>query len=94
MSRFHVKDTFALNDKTAFVLAGFMIEGEITAGMFLSLPFRASIKMTAEIDRMEFVHRPDGDIVCLYIKCLTPDEAVLWEALGIKDRTVEIVPAV
>ena len=92
MSRFHVQDTFPIQDKTTFVLAGFTIEGEITAGMIVSIPFNANVKMTAKIDRIEFIHRPDGDVVCLCLDCSVPDEVTLWEALNVRNRMIDITP--
>jgi hypothetical protein len=93
MPRFHVRDAFAINDKSAFVMAGFVIEGEITAGMLVRLPFKENVMMTAEIDHIQVVRRPDGDVVCLCIRCVSPEEATLWEALKIKDHTIEIIKA-
>ncbi len=93
MARFHVRDTFAINDKAFFVLAGFVIEGEIAAGMLIRMPFNATTMMTADIDHIQNIARPDGDVICLCIRCTTPEEVTLWEALKIKDRTVEIIPA-
>lgn len=93
MSRFHVRDTFSIDDKRAFVLAGFAIEGEITAGMLVSMPFNAKVTMTAKIDHIELVRRPDGDVVCICIRCAAPEEVALWQALKIKDSTVEIIPS-
>jgi len=74
-------------------MAGFVIEGEIAAGMLVRMPFNATVMMTAEIDRIQYVRRPDGDVVCLCIRCASPEEATLWEALKIKDRTIEIIKA-
>jgi len=93
MPRFHVRDAFAMNDKSAFVMAGFVIEGEIAAGMSVRLPFKENVMMTAEIDHIQVVRRPDGDIVCLCIRCASPEEATLWEALKIKDHTMDIIQA-
>lgn len=72
-------------------MAGFVIEGEIAGGMFVRMPFNAAVMMTAEIDRIEYIRRPDGDVVCLCIRCAKPEEVTLWEALKIKDRTIEII---
>jgi hypothetical protein len=94
MPRFHVRDAFAINDKTAFVMAGFVIEGEIAAGMLVRIPFHATTMMTAEIDHIQYLRRPDGDVVCLCIKCTDPQEVILWGALKLKDHTIEIIPAV
>jgi hypothetical protein len=93
MPRFHVRDSFAINDKSTFVLTGFIIEGEIVAGMSMRLPFKENVMMTAKIDHIQFVRRPDGDVVCLCIQCASPEEVSLWEALKIKDRTVELIQA-
>jgi hypothetical protein len=93
MARFHVRETFAIPDKPTFVLAGFVIEGEVVAGMAVGVPFNATAKMTANIDRIEFIRRPDGDVVCLCFDCSVRDELTLWEALKIKNRSIEITPA-
>ena len=90
MPRFHIQDTFAIQDRTTFVLAGFVIEGEVTAGMAVSIPFNSNVKLTAKIDRIEFVRRPDGDVVCLCLDCNVPDEVTLWEALNIRNRMIEV----
>ena len=91
MPRFHVRDAFAIQDKSSFVLAGFIIEGEIVAGMLVRIPFTATVMTTAEIDHIQFIRRPDGDVVCLCIRCANPEEVTLWEALKIKDHTVEVI---
>jgi hypothetical protein len=90
MPRFHVRETFPIQDRTTFVLAGFVVEGEVKAGMAVSIPFNANVKLTAKIDRIEFVHRPDGDVVCLCLGCAVPDEITLWDALNIKNRIIDV----
>jgi hypothetical protein len=82
-----------MNDKSVFVMAGFVIEGEISGGMTVRLPVHHQVMMTARIDHIQTLHRPDGDVTCLCIKCQDPKELALWEALKIKDRTVDIVKA-
>jgi hypothetical protein len=82
-----------MSDKSVFVMAGFIIEGEIAAGMLVRLTFHAAVMMTAEIDHIQFLRRPDGDVVCLCIRCADPEEVVLWEALKVKDQTVDIIQA-
>jgi hypothetical protein len=91
MSRFHVRDTFAISDRAFFVLAGFAIEGEIDAGMLVRLPFNAQVTVTEEIDHIQRIERPDGQVMCLCIRCHSPEEATLWEALQLKDTTVEVI---
>lgn len=93
MPQFHVRDTFAIQERTTFVMAGFVIEGEVTAGMVVSIPFNTNVKLIAKIDRVEFVHRPDGDVTCLCLDCQVPDEVTLWEALNVKNRTIDITTA-
>ncbi len=93
MPRFHVRDTFAINDRSIFVLAGFVIEGEVAAGMQVRLPFKENVMVTADIDHLQHIQRPDGDVVCICVRCAQPGEAALWEALKIKDTTVEIIAA-
>jgi hypothetical protein len=91
MARFHVRDTFALNDKSAFVLAGFVLEGEVTAGMFARIPFREDVTVGAEIAHIEILRRPDGEVVCLSLRCENPDEVKLWEALRLKEKILDII---
>jgi len=91
MARFHVRDTFTVEDKSTFVMAGFVIEGEITEGMSVRMPFKENVMITSEIDHTQVIRRPDGDVVCLCIRCGTPKEAALWKALKIKDQTIEII---
>ena len=74
-------------------MAGFVIEGDIAAGMLIRLPFHDKAMMTAEIDHIQYIRRPDGDVVCLCIRCAEPEEVILWEALKIKDRNIEIITA-
>jgi hypothetical protein len=93
MPRFHVRDAFAIHDKSVFVLAGFVIEGEVAADMLVSFPFKENVMMTAKIDDIQHVRRPDGDIVCLCIRCASPEEATLWEALKLKDQTIDLIKA-
>jgi len=72
-------------------MAGFVIEGEIAAGMSVRLPFKENVMITAEIDHIQHIERPNGDVVCLCIRCAKPEEAALWEALRMKDHTIEII---
>ena len=93
MAKFHVRETFVIEDKKLFVMAGFILEGEITARMLVSMPFNATVMMTAEIDHLQTLRRPDGDITCLCLRFTDPAEVILWQALKINDRLVDVVPA-
>lgn len=91
MPQFHVRDAFAISDRTLFVLAGFVIEGEVVPHMLIRVPFHGATMMTAEIDHIQQLRRPDGDVTCLCIRCSDPEEVTLWTALGLKDRNVEVI---
>jgi len=93
MAKFHVRETFVIEDKKLFVMAGFILEGEITARMLVSMPFNPTVMMTAEIDHLQTLRRPDGDITCLCLRFTDPAEVILWQALKINDRLVDVVPA-
>jgi hypothetical protein len=61
--------------------------------MLVRLPFKETVMVTAEIDHIQHLRRPDGDVVCLCIRCADPKEATLWEAMKLKDQTVDLIKA-
>jgi hypothetical protein len=63
--RFHVKDTFEVPSGQIFVMAGSVVEGEISAGMFVHIPLNSLAAMTLRIHCIEAARRQDGDDVCL-----------------------------
>ena len=81
-----------MEDGRTFVLAGFVIEGNAEAGMVVRLPFKENVMLTANIDHIQVLRRPDGEVVCLCIRC-APEELMLWEALKIKDHFIEVIKA-
>jgi hypothetical protein len=91
MPRFHVRDTFAISDKAFFVLAGFAVEGQIQSGMLVRIPFNATLTVTEEVDHIQRIERPDGEVMCLCLRCHSPQESSLWQALQLKDTTVEVI---
>lgn len=94
MASFRVKETFSLNSRQCFVLAGEIIEGKVAAGMKILVPFNSATSMSAIIDSVEFVLRADGvEDVALCIPIDSPGELELWEALSICDETLEVVSA-
>jgi hypothetical protein len=93
MARFHVRDTFALEDRKTFVLAGFVIEGNVEKGMAVRLPFKENVMLTANIDHIQILRRPDGEVICLCIRCEVAEELILWEALKLKDHFIEVIKA-
>jgi hypothetical protein len=91
-ARFHVKDTFAVENRSYFVLAGTVVEGEIRAGMFVHVAFNSSMAMTALIDCIEFVRRQGGtEDTCLCIRYDEPEELTLWRGLDIGDEIFEVI---
>ncbi len=72
-------------------MAGFILEGEITARMLVSIPFNSTVMLTAEIDHLQTLRRPDGDVVCLCIRSHDPAEITLWQALKINNRIVDVL---
>jgi hypothetical protein len=63
--RFHVKDTFEVPSRQIFVMAGSVIEGGISAGMFVHFPLNSIDVMTVRIHCIEVARRQGGDDVCL-----------------------------
>jgi len=91
MAKFHVKDTFAIEGRQHFVLAGSVVEGEIRPGMFVHVPFNSSTAMTARIDCIDFARRVGGhEDTCLCIRYTEPGELELWRGLEIGDETFEV----
>tara|TARA_R110002096_G_scaffold168538_14_gene339417 strand:+ start:3177 stop:3470 length:294 start_codon:yes stop_codon:yes gene_type:complete len=91
MPKFHVKDTFTIEGRPHFVLAGSIVEGEIRPGMFVRVPFNSSTAMTARIDCIEFARRLGGhEDTCLCIRCTEPEELEIWRGLDIGDETFEV----
>jgi len=82
-----------MEDRRTFVLAGFVIEGNVEEGMSVRLPFKENVMLTADIDHIQVLRRPDGEVTCLCIRCAAPEELMLWEALKVKDHFIEIIKA-
>lgn len=94
MSSFHVVDTFALESRRIFVLAGAIAAGQIQAGMIVRVPLDGSLSISRPIHSIEFARRTGGrEDVCL---CITYEDSVeleIWNGLNLKNETVEVVPA-
>lgn len=94
MSKFHVNDTFALESRRLFVLAGSILEGEIRAGMIVNVPLNSSLVVSGQIHSVEFARRAGGrEDVCLCISYEDSDELGAWEALNIKNETLDLLPS-
>jgi len=75
MSKFRVNDTFALESRRLFVLAGSIVEGQIRAGMIVNVPLNSSLLISGQIHSVEFARRTDErEDVCLCIAYEGSDE--------------------
>ena len=93
MSRFRVDHSFAIESRRLFVLAGTIAEGQIQAGMIVSVSLNSSISVSGPIHSIEYARRADGEDVCLCIACEDSGELELWNSLNLKNETLEVVPA-
>ncbi|WP_316171321.1 hypothetical protein [Bradyrhizobium sp. SZCCHNRI1058] len=93
MFSFRVNETFALESRRLFVLAGEMAGGQIQAGMIVSVPLNSSLSISAPIHSIEFARRTGGrDDVCLCIAYEDSDEPEIWKGLDLKNEIVKGVP--
>src|SRR5215470_9259429 len=93
MSKFRVNDTFALESRRLFVLAGSIVEGHIRAGMIVNVPLNSSLLISEQIHSVEFARRTDGrEDVCLCITYEGSDELGVWKALNLQNETLDVVP--
>jgi hypothetical protein len=91
MAKFHVKDTFAIEGRPHFILAGSIVEGAVRPGMFVHVPFTSRFAMRARIECIEFARRLGGhEDTCLCIRYAEPEELELWRGLDINDETLEV----
>jgi hypothetical protein len=94
MSKFRVNDTFTLERRRLFVLAGSIVEGQIQAGMMVNVLLNSSLSISGQIHSIEFARRADGrEDVCLCIACEGSDELDVWNGLNIQNETLDVVPA-
>jgi hypothetical protein len=91
MPKFHVTETFVLEARSWFVLAGAIAEGVIKPGMIVGIPFNSAVCMTAPIDSIEFLDRSGGvSKTCLCIRYADEEDLSLWQGLNIGDETLEV----
>jgi hypothetical protein len=94
MSKFRVSDTFAVERRRLFVLAGSIADGQIRAGMIVNVPLNASLSIAGQIQSIEFARRIDGrEDICLCIAYESSDELKVWKALNIHNETLDVVSA-
>ena len=93
MSKFRVTDTFSLESRRLFVLAGSIVEGEIQAGMIVRVPLSSSVSVSGPIHSVEFARRAGGwEDVCFCIAYDDPSELATWRGISIGGETIEILP--
>ncbi len=91
MPKFHIRDTFTVEGRPHFVLAGTVVEGTIRPGMTVRIPFNTNLTMTARIDCIEFARRLGGqEDTCLCIRCDDPDELAVWRSLNLRDEIMNL----
>jgi hypothetical protein len=91
MPKFHVNETFVLESRSWFVLAGSIAEGVIKPGMLVGIPFNSAVSMTAPIDAVEFALRSGGaEDTCLCIRYADDEELSLWQGLNIGEETLDV----
>jgi hypothetical protein len=93
MPKFRVNYTFALEARRLFVLAGSIVEGQIRAGMIVNAPLNSLLVISGQIDSVEFARRAGGrEDICLCITYENSDELAVWNALDIKNETLDVAP--
>lgn len=89
MPKFLVTDTFEVHGRPQFIVAGTVIEGDISVGMVVHVPLNSVAGVKARIRSIEFVPRRGGEDVCLYLD-IGPDALKIWRVLNIGDETLEV----
>jgi hypothetical protein len=91
MASFYVYDTLVITSRKLFVLAGYIAEGTIRAGMKVHIRLNSSISTTAPIYQIEFARRYQGrEDICLCILYEDDTELAIWQGLNIGEEIVEV----
>jgi hypothetical protein len=91
VAKFHVIDTFALQGRGLFVLAGFIMDGVIRPGQFVRISLNSGLKMSAQIEAIEFARRSQHrEDVCLCMSYTSLIELEMLQGLNIDGETVEV----
>ncbi len=92
MSKFYVLDTFALESRKLFVLAGSVIDGDLRPGQLVRVPLNGGVAIEARIEAVEFARRsPQREDVCICISYCELGELEFWQSLNINNEEVEVV---
>lgn len=83
-ARFRVHDTFTLQSRRMFVIAGDIVEGTVRVGMQVEVPLNDSLSVTAPVAAVEFVDGPGPQSrVGLGIRYEDDDELEMLRGLNI-----------
>jgi uncharacterized protein (DUF1015 family) len=93
MSKFRVNNTFVLESRRLFVLAGSIAEGEIRTGMIVNVPLNSSLPIAGQIQSIEFMRTEGREDVCICIAYESSVELKMWKALNIQNEILDVVPA-
>ena len=94
MSKFRVNYAFALERRRLFVLAGATAEGQIQAGMIVSVPLNSSLSISGLIHSIEYARTSSGrEDVCLCIAYENSGELDIWNSLNLRNETLDVLPA-
>jgi hypothetical protein len=92
-ARFHVKHTFAIENRHLFVLVGRPVEGTLAAGMHASVPVSAALFVSIPIDGVEMVRRGGAESVALTYRYSRPEELATLRDLALGETILEITDA-
>ncbi len=90
MARFHVIDTFTLENRKLSILAGRIVDGTICPGQRVRLLLEGKGYCWVPIEAIEFARRRDREDVCLCIDYAALDTLGLRRDLALADVTVAV----
>jgi hypothetical protein len=90
MAKFHIKDTFEIEGRDIFVMAGSILEGTIRKGMFVHVQLNSAVSICEPIHAIEMVLRTGGsEDVGLCFK-LDQETREFARAVNIADEVIEV----
>lgn len=89
-AKFHVIGTFTLNAQELFVIYGDIVDGAVSAGMFLGVRLNSAVMIRVPIHSVEFLDGCHSSHVALTFKFDHPEAATGWKLLNIGDEIIEI----
>jgi hypothetical protein len=93
LARFKVEQAFAIKSRDLFVVAGDVIEGEVRAGMAMTLPTGAGQTLHVPIHSVEMGRRAGGgiDFVGLTTLARGPGDLELFARLDIVGQVIDVI---